>query len=69
MVSAPFCFRKASSYAAIMITEALVTCYPGVPFEYREVKLEDSIRDYEVLVEIKATGVCHTGTMQKVHGQ
>ena len=48
-----------------MITEALVNAYPGAPFEYRDVELEDSIREYEVLVEIKATGVCHTGTILK----
>jgi aryl-alcohol dehydrogenase len=51
-----------------MITEALVNSHPGAPFEYGEVKLEDSIRDYEVLVEIKATGVCHTGTIRKSDG-
>jgi hypothetical protein len=48
-----------------MITEALVNAYPGAPFEYREVELEDPIRDHEVLVEIKATGVCHTGMTRK----
>jgi Zn-dependent alcohol dehydrogenase len=51
-----------------MITEALVNSHPGAPFEYREVKLEDSIRGYEVLVEIKATSVCHTGTIRTSNG-
>ena len=43
-----------------MITEALVNEYPGAPFVYRKVELEDGIGDNEALVQIKATGVCHT---------
>jgi len=40
--------------------QALVVEKPGDPFEYQDVQLEDTIRDDEVLVEMKATGVCHT---------
>ncbi|RDL41438.1 uncharacterized protein BP5553_01417 [Venustampulla echinocandica] len=43
-----------------MITEALVVAEPGSPFMYQEVHVDDNIRDDEVLVEMKATGVCHT---------
>jgi aryl-alcohol dehydrogenase len=43
-----------------MITEALVVQEPGAPFVYQAVTVEDQLRDDEVLVEIKATGVCHT---------
>lgn len=43
-----------------MITKALVVAEPGSPFMYQEVYVDDNIRDDEVLVEIKATGVCHT---------
>lgn len=43
-----------------MITEALVVQRPGSEFEYNEVNVEDDLRDNEVLVEMKATGVCHT---------
>ena len=43
-----------------MIVQALVVEKPGDPFEYQDVQLEDTIRDEEVLVEMKATGVCHT---------
>lgn len=43
-----------------MITEALVVQEPGAPFIYQAVTVEDQLRDDEVLVEIKATGVCHT---------
>ncbi|KAL2060734.1 hypothetical protein VTL71DRAFT_9375 [Oculimacula yallundae] len=43
-----------------MITEALVVHKPGAPFVYQAITVEDQLRDDEVLVEIKATGVCHT---------
>jgi len=43
-----------------MITEALVVAKPGAPFEYKKVELHDALRDNEVRVRIKATGVCHT---------
>lgn len=40
-------------------TTALVVSEIGGPFELRQVRL-DSIRPDEALVEIHATGVCHT---------
>ena len=43
-----------------MIVQALVVDRPGDPFVYQDIQLEDTIRDDEVLVEMKATGVCHT---------
>ncbi len=43
-----------------MITEAIVVSTPGAPFQYQQVELNDSLRPDEVLVRIKATGVCHT---------
>ena len=43
-----------------MITEALVVPTPGSDFEYRDIVVEDDLRDNEVLVQMKATGVCHT---------
>jgi aryl-alcohol dehydrogenase len=43
-----------------MITEALVVDKPGSPFKYQQVDFDDNPRENEVLVRIKATGVCHT---------
>jgi aryl-alcohol dehydrogenase len=43
-----------------MITEALVVLEPGASFKFQEVTVEDDLRDDEVLVEMTATGVCHT---------
>lgn len=43
-----------------MITEALVAAEPGSPFIYQEINVDDTLRDDEVLVEMVATGVCHT---------
>ncbi len=43
-----------------MITDALVVSEPGAPFEFQQITVGDNLRDDEVLVEIKATGVCHT---------
>ena len=43
-----------------MITKALVVQKPGSDFEYREIIVEEDLRDNEALVEMKATGVCHT---------
>lgn len=42
-----------------MLTEALVLHEPGEHFVLREVEVED-VREDEVLVEMVATGVCHT---------
>jgi len=38
----------------------LVIAEPGAPFALQEIQVEDAFRDDEVLVEMKATGVCHT---------
>lgn len=43
-----------------MFTEALVVSEPGALFNLQQINVEDNLRDDEVLVEIKATGVCHT---------
>ncbi len=43
-----------------MLTEALVVPQSGDPFRYQKVTVEDNLRDNEVLVEMIATGVCHT---------
>lgn len=44
-----------------MITQALVIAKPGDPFKYEDVDIDDAnLRDDEVLVEMKYTGVCHT---------
>ena len=43
-----------------MITQALLVPDSGVAFSYQEITLDDRLRDDEVLVEMKATGVCHT---------
>ncbi|KAG4032604.1 hypothetical protein MFRU_006g00740 [Monilinia fructicola] len=43
-----------------MRTKALVVERPGGDFVYRDIEVDDNIRATEVLVEIVATGVCHT---------
>ncbi|ATZ56353.1 hypothetical protein BCIN_13g01940 [Botrytis cinerea B05.10] len=43
-----------------MRTKALVVNSPGGEFVYRDVEVNDDIRDTEVLVQIVATGICHT---------
>jgi aryl-alcohol dehydrogenase len=43
-----------------MITEALVIAEPGAPMRLEEVLIEDEPRADEVMVQMKATGVCHT---------
>ncbi|KAF7941768.1 uncharacterized protein EAE97_006605 [Botrytis byssoidea] len=43
-----------------MRTKALVVNSPGGEFVYRDVEVNDDIRDTEVLVRIVATGICHT---------
>jgi Alcohol dehydrogenase GroES-like domain len=42
-----------------MRTQALVVEEPGAKFTFREIDL-DELRSDEVLVEIVATGICHT---------
>ncbi|KAI9640605.1 hypothetical protein NHQ30_010904 [Ciborinia camelliae] len=43
-----------------MRTKALVVNSPGGDFVYRDVEVDENIRPTEVLVEIVASGVCHT---------
>ena len=43
-----------------MKINALVVHSPGAPWEFREIDLDDNLQDDEVLVQMKATGVCHT---------
>ncbi|KAI9753876.1 MAG: kinetochore-associated Ndc80 complex subunit nuf2 [Chaenotheca gracillima] len=43
-----------------MLTQALVVSEPGAEFTYQEIEVEDQLRDDEVLVQVTATGVCHT---------
>jgi aryl-alcohol dehydrogenase len=43
-----------------MLTEALVVNSPSDPFIYTEIELNEVLQEDEVLVNIKATGVCHT---------
>lgn len=48
-----------SSSAAPTTTQALVLTAPGTPFEVAELEL-DALRAGEVLVQVVATGLCHT---------
>jgi len=50
-----------------MDVRAAVAFAPGKPLEIETVKL-DGPRDGEVLVEIKATGVCHTDEFTRSGG-
>jgi len=43
-----------------MRTQALVVAEPGAPFILQDIDIDDNLQDDEVLVEIKATGICHT---------
>ncbi|KAM3066930.1 hypothetical protein ACMFMG_007075 [Clarireedia jacksonii] len=43
-----------------MKSHALVVSNPGDPFIYHSIEVNDTLLPTEVLVEIKATGVCHT---------
>jgi hypothetical protein len=43
-----------------MLTEAFVVQRPGEGFKLQSIKVEDQLRDNEVLIEVKATGICHT---------
>ena len=43
-----------------MLTDALVVEAPGSPFTFTQVTVEDEPRDDEVMVEMHATGLCHT---------
>lgn len=39
--------------------KALIVPEIGAPFEWRSVELEE-VRPHEVLIDMKATGICHT---------
>jgi len=43
-----------------MITDALLVQSAGAPFIYQKINVDDNLCSDEVLVEMKATGVCHT---------
>lgn len=43
-----------------MYTDALVVEQPGAPFKLQQIQVDEKLRDDEVLVRIKATGICHT---------
>lgn len=43
-----------------MLTDALVVTEPGAPFKLQQIQVDEKLRDDEVLVKIKATGICHT---------
>ncbi|KAG0645493.1 Benzyl alcohol dehydrogenase [Hyphodiscus hymeniophilus] len=43
-----------------MLTEALVAQHPGAEFIYRSIHIDTNLRANEVLIQMRATGVCHT---------
>lgn len=43
-----------------MLTDALVVSKPGAPFKFQEIEVNNNLHDNEVLIKMKATGVCHT---------
>jgi len=43
-----------------MLTDALVVAEPGAAFKLQPIEVNENIRDNEVLIKIRATGVCHT---------
>ncbi len=43
-----------------MLTEALVIAEPGASFRWETIEVDDELRDDEALIEMKASGVCHT---------
>lgn len=43
-----------------MLTDALVVPKSGAPFKFQKIEVNDNLRDNEVLIGMKATGVCHT---------
>ncbi|KAK5957320.1 hypothetical protein OHC33_001692 [Knufia fluminis] len=56
-----FKFRRIKQViSVVMLTPAITVESPGAPFKYQNVELDDQMRDDEVHVRIKATGICHT---------
>lgn len=43
-----------------MLTDALVVEKAGAGFAFQQVTVEDDPRDNEIMVEMRATGLCHT---------
>lgn len=43
-----------------MLTDALVVSEPGAPFKLQSIQVDEKLRDNEVLIKIKASGLCHT---------
>ncbi|OBT72135.1 hypothetical protein VF21_08770 [Pseudogymnoascus sp. 05NY08] len=43
-----------------MLTDALVVSKAGAPFKFQKIEVNDNLHDNEVLIRMKATGVCHT---------
>ncbi len=43
-----------------MLADALVVSEPGAPWELRPIEVDENLCDDEVLIKIKATGLCHT---------
>jgi hypothetical protein len=47
-------------FSIAMLTDALVVSKAGAPFKFQEIEVNDNLHDNEVLIRMKATGVCHT---------
>lgn len=43
-----------------MLAEAQVVSEAGGPFLWQQIEVDDNLRDDEALIEMKATGICHT---------
>lgn len=43
-----------------MLTKAHVVAEAGAPFAWEDIEIDDELREDEVLIEMKASGVCHT---------
>ena len=43
-----------------MLADALVVSEPGAPWKLLAIEVDEKLRDNEVLIKTKATGVCHT---------
>lgn len=43
-----------------MLTDALVVSEPGAPWKLQPIEVDEELRENEVLIKIKTTGICHT---------
>lgn len=43
-----------------MLADALVVFEAGAPWKLQPIEVDEKLRDNEVLIKIKVTGVCHT---------